>query len=225
MMQHHCLVSFPSEGIHRIWSQHLIRSKGRFGFEAKFGKQCFECRIENEGIIEECEKARESLEKTIATRINWKVLAITIFLFQKPNLSPPIEPLIVNKVNLMTLRGKTASRFLLSAAHIVLTDAEFTSGYLPDFHGNEENHVPIPQESVDLLHRVVRQRFGFKEEDIGRIWGSIRKSLVQKITDNRKSEKRKSQKHEQNKQPQQHPISLSEDNHDLVSVATNNQAE
>ncbi|CAF1509933.1 unnamed protein product, partial [Rotaria sp. Silwood1] len=125
----------------------------------------------------------------------------------------------------MTLRGKTASRFLLSAAHIVLTDAEFTSGYLPDFHGNEENHVPIPQESVDLLHRVVRQRFGFKEEDIGRIWGSIRKSLVQKITDNRKSEKRKSQKHEQNKQPQQHPISLSEDNHDLVSVATNNQAE
>ncbi|CAF3839614.1 unnamed protein product [Rotaria sp. Silwood1] len=171
MMQHHCLVSFPSEGIHRIWSQHLIRSKGRFGFEAKFGKQCFECRIENEGIIEECEKARESLEKTIAT------------------------------------------------------NAEFTSGYLPDFHGNEENHVPIPQESVDLLHRVVRQRFGFKEEDIGRIWGSIRKSLVQKITDNRKSEKRKSQKHEQNKQPQQHPISLSEDNHDLVSVATNNQAE
>ncbi|CAF3995347.1 unnamed protein product [Rotaria sp. Silwood1] len=143
----------------------------------------------------------------------------------------------------MTLRGKTASRFLLSAAHIVLTDAEFTSGYLPDFHGNEENHVPIPQESVDLLHSlqiflsfythlplfffvgVVRQRFGFKEEDIGRIWGSIRKSLVQKITDNRKSEKRKSQKHEQNKQPQQHPISLSEDNHDLVSVATNNQAE
>ncbi|CAF4857034.1 unnamed protein product [Rotaria sp. Silwood1] len=51
------------------------------------------------------------------------------------------------------------------------------------------------------------------------------KSLVQKVTDIRKSEKHKSQKQEQNKQPQQHPISLSEDNHDLVSVATHNQTE
>ncbi|CAF5125114.1 unnamed protein product, partial [Rotaria sp. Silwood1] len=51
------------------------------------------------------------------------------------------------------------------------------------------------------------------------------KSLVQKVTDIRKSEKHKSQKQEQNKQPQQDPISLSEDNHDLVSVATNHQTE
>ncbi|CAF5155944.1 unnamed protein product, partial [Rotaria sp. Silwood1] len=127
----------------------------------------------------------------------------------------------------MTLRGKTASRFLLSAARIVLTDAEFTRGYLSDFHGTTENHVPIPQESVDLLQRAVQQQFGFKEEDMGSIWASIRTSLVQKVTDIRKSEKRKNQnqKQEQNKQPQQYPISLSEDNHDLVSVATNDQTE
>ncbi|CAF1299462.1 unnamed protein product [Rotaria sp. Silwood1] len=106
----------------------------------------------------------------------------------------------------MTLRDKTASRFLLSAARIVLTDAEFTRDYLSNFRGNTANRVPIPQESVDLLQRAVRQRFGFKEEDMGSIWASIRTSLVQRVTDI-------------------HPISLSEDNHDLVSVATNNQTE
>ena len=45
----HCLVSFPVEGSHGIWPEHLIRSKGRFGFEAKYGKQWFECKIEKEG--------------------------------------------------------------------------------------------------------------------------------------------------------------------------------
>ncbi|CAF4992997.1 unnamed protein product, partial [Rotaria sp. Silwood1] len=65
MMQRHCLVSCPSEGTHGIWPQHLIHSKGRFGFEAKFGKQWFECRIENKGTIEEYEKAQESLKKQL----------------------------------------------------------------------------------------------------------------------------------------------------------------
>ncbi|CAF3174294.1 unnamed protein product, partial [Rotaria sp. Silwood2] len=60
---------------------------------------------------------------------------------------------------------------------------------------------------------------------MGSIWASIRTSLVQKVTDIRKRKKRKSQKQEQNKQPQQDPISLSEDNHDLVSVETNNSTE
>ncbi|CAF4778234.1 unnamed protein product [Rotaria sp. Silwood2] len=60
---------------------------------------------------------------------------------------------------------------------------------------------------------------------MGSIWASIRTSLVQKVTDIRKREKCKSQKQKQNKQPQQDPISLSEDNHDLVSVETNNSTE
>jgi hypothetical protein len=51
----------------------------------------------------------------------------------------------------MTLPGKTASRFLLSAARIVLTNEEFTNGYLPDFRGNKNGRVAIPQESVDKL--------------------------------------------------------------------------
>jgi hypothetical protein len=51
----------------------------------------------------------------------------------------------------MTLPGKTASRFLLSAARVVLTDEQFTRGYLPDFRGNTKDRVAIPQESVALL--------------------------------------------------------------------------
>ena len=51
----------------------------------------------------------------------------------------------------MTLPGKTASRFLLAAARVVLTDAEFTNGYIPDFRGNKVGRVPISQESVDKL--------------------------------------------------------------------------
>lgn len=51
----------------------------------------------------------------------------------------------------MTLPGKTASRFLLSAARVVLTNEEFTNGYLPDFRGNKNGRVPIPQEAVDKL--------------------------------------------------------------------------
>ncbi|CAF4975202.1 unnamed protein product, partial [Rotaria sp. Silwood1] len=205
MMQRHCLVSCPSEGTHGIWPQHLIHSKGRFGFEAKFGKQWFECRIENKGTIEEYEKAQESLKKQ---------------LLPKPNLSPPTEPLVSAHESILEWQV-----FFSDPARIVLTDAEFTRDYLSNFRGNTANRVPIPQESVDLLQRAVRQRFDFKEEDMDSIWASIRTSLVQKVTDIRKSEKRKSQKQEQNKHPQQDPIALSEDNHDLVSVATNNQTE
>jgi hypothetical protein len=58
---------------------------------------------------------------------------------------------VVNNVNLMLLPGKTASRFLLAAARVVLTDDEFTNGYLPDFRGNKSGRVPIPQESVEKL--------------------------------------------------------------------------
>ena len=46
----HCLVFFPLEGSHGIWPEDLIRTKGRFGFEAKYGKDWFECRIEKEDI-------------------------------------------------------------------------------------------------------------------------------------------------------------------------------
>jgi hypothetical protein len=48
--QRYCLVLFPSEGTHGIWPECLIRKKGQFNFEAKFGKQWYECRIELEGI-------------------------------------------------------------------------------------------------------------------------------------------------------------------------------
>lgn len=51
----------------------------------------------------------------------------------------------------MSLPGKTPSRFLLSAARVVLTTDEFTNGYLPDFRGNKEGRVPIPQDSVQQL--------------------------------------------------------------------------
>ena len=47
----HCLLFFPLEGSHGIWPEHLIRSKGRFGFEAKYGTQWFQCRIDKEGIF------------------------------------------------------------------------------------------------------------------------------------------------------------------------------
>lgn len=57
----------------------------------------------------------------------------------------------MNNINLLSLPGKTASRFLLSAARIVLTDQQFNNGYLPDFRGNKAGRVPIPQESVDKL--------------------------------------------------------------------------
>jgi hypothetical protein len=36
-------------------------------------------------------------------------------------------------------------------------------------------------------------RFGFKEEDMNSIWGTIRTSLVQKVSDVRKSAKRSGQ--------------------------------
>ncbi|CAF1571954.1 unnamed protein product [Didymodactylos carnosus] len=70
---------------------------------------------------------------------------------------------VVNNVNLMTLPGKTASRYVLSAARIVLTDEQYTNGYLPDFRGDKSGRVPIPQESVDKLRAAVRKRFGFNQ--------------------------------------------------------------
>lgn len=121
----------------------------------------------------------------------------------------------------MGLRGKTASRFLLSAARIVLTDEQFTNGYLPDFRGEKEGRVAIPQESVDKLRgfliiifilsfkisfaEAVRKRFSFKEEDMNSIWNTIRTSLVQKVTDIRKKE-RKSQQ-QQNEQDNRNRVS------------------
>jgi hypothetical protein len=40
---------------------------------------------------------------------------------------------------------------LLSAARVVLTDEQFNNGYLPDFRGDKEGRLPIPQERVDKL--------------------------------------------------------------------------
>lgn len=44
-----CFVSFESEGTHGVWPESLIRAKGRFGFEAKFGKEWYGCRVKMEG--------------------------------------------------------------------------------------------------------------------------------------------------------------------------------
>lgn len=111
----------------------------------------------------------------------------------------------------MSLPGKTPSRFLLSAARVILTNDEFINGYLPDFRGSKEGRVPIPEESVRRLKGIVeefidfkiqshcffldavRLRFSFKEEDMHSVWSSIRTSLVQKVTDVRKANKRKIQ--------------------------------
>ena len=51
----------------------------------------------------------------------------------------------------MSLPGRTASRYLLSAARVVLTNEQFTNGYLPDFRGNKVGRVPIPPEAVKTL--------------------------------------------------------------------------
>ena len=55
----------------------------------------------------------------------------------------------------MTLPGKTASRFLLSAARIVLTDEQYTNGYLPDFRGDKSGRVEIPQEVINTLRSIL----------------------------------------------------------------------
>ena len=47
----HCLVHFLGEGSYGIWPDNLIRTKGRFSFEAKYGKDWFECRIDKEGEL------------------------------------------------------------------------------------------------------------------------------------------------------------------------------
>lgn len=62
---------------------------------------------------------------------------------------------IVNNVNLLSLPGKTASRFLLSAARIVLTDEQYKNGYLPDFRGNKTGRVPIPEDAVNKLKGLI----------------------------------------------------------------------
>ncbi|UJR18734.1 hypothetical protein I4U23_005641 [Adineta vaga] len=317
-----CLVSFQSEGTHGIWPENLIRTQGRYGFEAKFGKQWFACRIEKEGSKDECEKAQDLLEKSsssdkkqwssaetelsanddssissssddehqtnnqenlnkkiskknkiktktsttafdstdgeseilkdISSSINKKraehfhndskskkskpddtiaidesplsssthvtaspdsvkqlldtivkevteMKKITKKVYQmqkrltdgyKTTRAPPAvqsEEMIENNVNLMTLPATTPSRYLLSIARIVLTDGQFNNGYLPDFRGDRTGRVPIPEEAVEKLKKAVRQRFSFKEADMGNIWQSSRTSLVQKVSDVRKS--------------------------------------
>ncbi|CAF3774920.1 unnamed protein product, partial [Rotaria sordida] len=66
----------------------------------------------------------------------------------------------------MTLRGKMASRFLLSAARIVLTDAEFTRGYSPDFRETfitRENLLKINLKfrSISFIHDILRRPRSF----------------------------------------------------------------
>ncbi|CAF3300774.1 unnamed protein product [Rotaria sp. Silwood2] len=355
----YCFVSFPSEGTHGIWPDHLIRGKGRFGFEAKFGKQWFECRIEKEGSMEECEKAQEQLEKSISTsHKQWSSAETELsdndessisssdneqednYILEKTkkshiinsktktkskpvvlstdeeeaeiltsirksimnsnkrprnsnveekskkmklddrtsieqsspsntNLSPDVENKveeivennleemkkmvtkmyhwqrrtsasnkIENNINLLTLPGKTASRFLLSAARVVLTDEQYTNGYLPDFRGNKSGRVPIPQESVNKLRGfikylffylclddnwcfvadAVKKRFGYNEEDMNSIWTTIRTSLVQKVNDIRKSNKRKSATNysvASSEQPDDLPHAAANDHNDM----------
>ena len=80
--EQYCLVSFPQEGTHGIWPEKLIWSNNRFRFEAKFGKQWYECRIEQHGMgyyffliwkcfvdffkgtMDDCQKAQERFEKS-----------------------------------------------------------------------------------------------------------------------------------------------------------------
>ncbi len=49
-LERFCLVSFPSEGTHGVWRENLIRTKDKFGFEAKYGEQWYECRVDMQGI-------------------------------------------------------------------------------------------------------------------------------------------------------------------------------
>ena len=136
----------------------------------------------------------------------------------------------------MSLPGKTASRFLLAAARVVVSNEQFTNGYLPDFRGNKSGRIPIPQESVDKLRgslarlhfnslfnrylfaEAVRMRFGFKEEDMNSIWGTIRTSLVQKVSDVRKSEKRSTQSQTSDEMKN----ASSERNEDVMILDVNN---
>lgn len=97
---------------------------------------------------------------------------------------------------------------MLQAARVVLTDEQFTNGYLPDFRGNREGRVPIPETAVNTLKgynlqnrhsasidlksnylEAVRLRFDFKEVDMNTVWSSLRTSLVQKVTDLKKKTK------------------------------------
>lgn len=140
----------------------------------------------------------------------------------------------------MTLKGTTASRFLLAAAKVVLTDDEYNKGYLPDFRGDKIGRVPIPQESVDklkganayrLFHlsacsfvvEAVRMRFGYKEADMSSVWSTIRTSLVQKVSDVRKSEKRRSQNSQQ--RPSEKPCDVVSDKQEdaIASGASHEQ--
>ena len=54
------------------------------------------------------------------------------------------------------------SRFLLAAAGIVLTDEQFTNGYLLHYRGDKEGCVPVPQQSVDTLRSCLKYIFILK---------------------------------------------------------------
>ncbi|CAF4864290.1 unnamed protein product [Rotaria socialis] len=115
----------------------------------------------------------------------------------------------------MTLPGKTASRFLLSAARVVLTNEQFSNDYLPDFRGDKADRVVIPQESVEKLRGfliynfdisftdAVKKIFGCKEEDMNSIWATIRTSLVQKMSDKALYEYKKERSERRKKKPNQ----------------------
>ena len=74
--------------------------------------------------------------------------------------------------------------------------------------------------NASLFTEAVRMRFGFKEEDMNSIWGTIRTSLVQKVSDVRKSAKRSSQPQTADGAKN----SSSEPNEDLMVLDTNNGA-
>ncbi|CAF1538688.1 unnamed protein product [Adineta ricciae] len=348
---------FPTEGTHGVWPEYLIRRDGRCGFKAKFGKEWFECRVENEGTKKECETAQESLEiekptsagnkqwssaetelsdnddssiesggdekqncemidtaskmkhnnntktssgkavddssddeavlmeeinKSISKKrdhhfnagskakklktgvivescneevsssspltnasvllniqsdlsevrnevIELKKMVLKLYASHKRSLNinkhnDPVpstsESLIVNGINLLTLSGTTASRYMLAAARVVLTQEQYENGYLPDFRGDKENRVEIEQDRVDKLREAVQKKFGYKTEDMDSIWNNIRTSLVQKVSDVRKSKKRVSQK-----QQQQDYTSPSNNDINPGSVVSNSQIE
>ncbi|CAF0881002.1 unnamed protein product [Didymodactylos carnosus] len=60
---------------------------------------------------------------------------------------PPLaESMIVKKINLMTLDGKTPTRFMLNVARVMLESDQFTNGYLPDFKGEKLSRIPIDED-------------------------------------------------------------------------------
>ncbi|CAF1007515.1 unnamed protein product [Didymodactylos carnosus] len=65
----------------------------------------------------------------------------------KNEYPPPLaESMIVKKINLMTLDGKTPTRFMLNVARVMLESDQFTNGYLPDFKGEKLSRIPIDED-------------------------------------------------------------------------------